>query len=260
MRPIQLTARDGLALHGYLTTAQRPGGQEAADGGHAAWRTVRYPGRLGVRRRSAVARAARAMPCCRSTSAVRAVTAGLRVRPARSEWGGKMQDDLTDATRWAVAQGIADPKRICIYGGSYGGYASLMGVGQGAALCTSARWAMSASTTCRRMQTDGEAQRRWLRKRPGCNDWVGKPRNAGGGFAEPPRRPDQGAGVPCRGRRGRARSHRAQRDDGEGAEQVPAFRWKRCTTRPKATASTPTSTAGEYYTRLLGFLTRNIGG
>ncbi|HEX7130304.1 MAG TPA: prolyl oligopeptidase family serine peptidase, partial [Rhodanobacteraceae bacterium] len=41
--------------------------------------------------------------------------------------GGKMQDDVTDATRWAIAQGIADPNRICIYGGSYGGYAALEG-------------------------------------------------------------------------------------------------------------------------------------
>jgi dipeptidyl aminopeptidase/acylaminoacyl peptidase len=44
------------------------------------------------------------------------------------EWGGKMQDDLTDVTRWAVQKGYADPERICIYGGSYGGYAALMGV------------------------------------------------------------------------------------------------------------------------------------
>lgn len=44
------------------------------------------------------------------------------------QWGGAMQDDLTDATRWAIQQGIADPKRICLYGASYGGYASLMGV------------------------------------------------------------------------------------------------------------------------------------
>ena len=43
------------------------------------------------------------------------------------QWGAAMQDDVTDATRWAIAQGIADPKRICIYGGSYGGYAALMG-------------------------------------------------------------------------------------------------------------------------------------
>lgn len=46
----------------------------------------------------------------------------------RRQWGGAMQDDLTDATRWAIAQGHADSKRICIYGGSYGAYAALMGV------------------------------------------------------------------------------------------------------------------------------------
>ncbi len=49
-------------------------------------------------------------------------------RLGRKEWGGKMQDDVTDATRWAIDQGIADADRVCIYGGSYGGYASLMGV------------------------------------------------------------------------------------------------------------------------------------
>lgn len=42
-------------------------------------------------------------------------------------WGLEMQDDLTDATRWAIAQGVADKDRICIYGASYGGYAALMG-------------------------------------------------------------------------------------------------------------------------------------
>jgi dienelactone hydrolase len=44
------------------------------------------------------------------------------------QWGLGMQDDLADGARWAVAQGIADPKRICIVGGSYGGYAAMMGV------------------------------------------------------------------------------------------------------------------------------------
>ena len=43
------------------------------------------------------------------------------------QWGGKMQDDVTDATHWAVAQGVADPHRICIFGASYGGYAALEG-------------------------------------------------------------------------------------------------------------------------------------
>jgi dipeptidyl aminopeptidase/acylaminoacyl peptidase len=43
------------------------------------------------------------------------------------EWGGRMQDDLTAATHWAIDQHIADPSKICIYGASYGGYAALMG-------------------------------------------------------------------------------------------------------------------------------------
>lgn len=50
------------------------------------------------------------------------------------EWGGHMQDDVTDATRWATAQGIADPKRICIYGASYGAYAAMMALAREPAL------------------------------------------------------------------------------------------------------------------------------
>ncbi|MEM8816305.1 MAG: S9 family peptidase [Pseudomonadota bacterium] len=42
-------------------------------------------------------------------------------------WGLQMQDDVTDATQWLIDNGIADPQRICIVGGSYGGYAALMG-------------------------------------------------------------------------------------------------------------------------------------
>lgn len=44
------------------------------------------------------------------------------------EWAGKMHTDLLDAKAWAVDQGYADPARICIYGGSYGGYATLVGL------------------------------------------------------------------------------------------------------------------------------------
>ncbi|KGQ19443.1 Prolyl oligopeptidase family protein [Lysobacter dokdonensis DS-58] len=43
------------------------------------------------------------------------------------QWGRAMQDDVTDATKWAIGQGIADGKRVCLYGASYGGYAALMG-------------------------------------------------------------------------------------------------------------------------------------
>lgn len=44
------------------------------------------------------------------------------------EWGKKMQDDITDGAKWLIAEGIADPKRIGIYGASYGGYATLAGL------------------------------------------------------------------------------------------------------------------------------------
>jgi dipeptidyl aminopeptidase/acylaminoacyl peptidase len=43
------------------------------------------------------------------------------------EWAGKMHDDLIDAVQWAVKEGYADPKRVAIFGGSYGGYAALVG-------------------------------------------------------------------------------------------------------------------------------------
>lgn len=44
------------------------------------------------------------------------------------QWGLKMQDDITDGVKWLIEQGIANPKRIAIYGGSYGGYATLAGL------------------------------------------------------------------------------------------------------------------------------------
>jgi dipeptidyl aminopeptidase/acylaminoacyl peptidase len=44
------------------------------------------------------------------------------------QWGGTMQDDITDGVNWIIQQGIADPKRVGIYGGSYGGYAVLEGL------------------------------------------------------------------------------------------------------------------------------------
>ena len=50
------------------------------------------------------------------------------VNAANLEWAGKMHDDLIDAVDWAIAHGIADPARVAIMGGSYGGYAALVGL------------------------------------------------------------------------------------------------------------------------------------
>lgn len=50
------------------------------------------------------------------------------INAGNMEWGGKMHDDLVDAVDWAISRGIADPARVAIMGGSYGGYAALVGL------------------------------------------------------------------------------------------------------------------------------------
>jgi dipeptidyl aminopeptidase/acylaminoacyl peptidase len=50
------------------------------------------------------------------------------VKAAIGEFAGKMHDDLIDAVEWAIKEGYADPARVAIFGGSYGGYATLVGV------------------------------------------------------------------------------------------------------------------------------------
>jgi acetyl esterase/lipase len=58
---------------------------------------------------------------------------GLKhLRAGFKQWGLSMQDDLADAARWAIDQGIADPQRICIMGASYGGYATMLALAKDA--------------------------------------------------------------------------------------------------------------------------------
>ena len=125
MEPFTFTARDGLTIHGYATFppgAPRTGlpmvllvhgGPWARDSwafdAEAQWLANRGYLAVQVNFRG-------------STGYGKAfVNAGNR------EWGGKMQDDLTDAVGYVLGQGWADPARVAIFGGSYGGYASLAG-------------------------------------------------------------------------------------------------------------------------------------
>ncbi|MEH2390509.1 MAG: S9 family peptidase [Nostoc sp.] len=126
MQPISYEARDGLTIHSYLTTPvgiptqNLPtvllvhGGPWARDvwgfSPTAQWLANRGYAVLQVNFRG-------------STGYGKAfLNAGNR------EWAGTMHDDLIDSVNWLVEQGISDPQKIAIMGGSYGGYATLVGL------------------------------------------------------------------------------------------------------------------------------------
>jgi dipeptidyl aminopeptidase/acylaminoacyl peptidase len=127
MRPVTYTARDGMKIHGYLTLPKGLGEKNLPvvmyiHGGPWArdqWGYEPYVQFLANRGYAVMQVNFRA-----STGyGKRYLNAGNR------EWGtGAMQHDVTDAVQWLIAKGIADPKRVGIFGGSYGGYATLAGV------------------------------------------------------------------------------------------------------------------------------------
>ncbi len=126
MRPVEFEARDGLKLRGYL--ALPPGQVGPAPmvlmphgGPHGPrdhWRYDQYVQVLAVNGYAVLQVNYRG-------------SGGYGTRFERigyGEWAGAMQDDLTDATRWAIETGITEAGRVCIHGWSYGGYAALMSV------------------------------------------------------------------------------------------------------------------------------------
>ncbi len=126
MKPIQFTSRDGLTIHGYLTLPKgkdpknlpvivnphggpwhrdtwgyNPEVQFLANRGYAIFQ-LNFRGSIGYGRAFWEA--------------------------SFKQWGLTMQDDVSDGVQWLIAQGIADAKRVAIYGGSYGGYCTLAGM------------------------------------------------------------------------------------------------------------------------------------
>jgi dipeptidyl aminopeptidase/acylaminoacyl peptidase len=125
MEPFSFTARDGLTVHGYATFppgSDRSGLPTVIDVHGGPWARDAW----GFNP-EAQWLANRGYLCVQvnyrgSTGYGKAfVNAGDR------EWGGRMQDDLTDAVAFVTGRGWADAKRVAIYGGSYGGYAALAG-------------------------------------------------------------------------------------------------------------------------------------
>jgi dipeptidyl aminopeptidase/acylaminoacyl peptidase len=126
MKPVSFTSRDGLTIHGYLSL---PVGVEAKNlpavvlihGG--PWSRDRWgfnpePQWL----------ANRGYACLQINFRGSTGYGKKFVNAGDREWGGKVQNDITDGTKWLIEEGIADPDRVAIYGGSFGGYATLCGV------------------------------------------------------------------------------------------------------------------------------------
>lgn len=125
VKPIAFKAADGTALTGYLTLPQ---GKAAKDlplivfphGGPAARDTLGFDW-------WAQAMAAQGYAVLQVNFRGSDGLGRKHLEAGYGEWGRKMQTDLSDGVRWVVGQGMADAKRVCIVGASYGGYAALAG-------------------------------------------------------------------------------------------------------------------------------------
>jgi dipeptidyl aminopeptidase/acylaminoacyl peptidase len=126
MQPIQYQSRDGWTIHGYLTL---PKGVEAKNlpvvvnphGG--PWARDSWTFNPEVQFLANRGYAVLQMNFRGSTGFGRAFW-----EASFKQWGLSMQDDITDGVNWLIEQGIADANRVAIYGGSYGGYATLAGI------------------------------------------------------------------------------------------------------------------------------------
>lgn len=127
-RPVRFAARDGLQIEGFLTLPR-----DWPAGAAGPMVVMPHGGPIGVFDRWGFDPEVQLL-ASRGYAVFRvnfrgSGNYGRAFREAgHRQWGRKMQDDLTDATRWAIAEGVAAPGRICLYGASYGAYAAMMGL------------------------------------------------------------------------------------------------------------------------------------
>lgn len=126
MKPVRYKSSDGLEIPAYLTIPKGSSGKNmpavlfihGGPWGRDSWGFSSYAQFLANRGYVVL------QPNFRASTGY-----GKKfLNAGNNEWGQKMQDDITWGKKWLVEQGIADPKRVAIMGGSYGGYAALAGV------------------------------------------------------------------------------------------------------------------------------------
>ncbi len=126
VQPIVFTARDGLKIHGYLTLPPQvtPENIPVIVNPHGGpWHRDNWGYNPEIQLMASRGYAVLQINFRGSTGYGRKFW-----EASFKQWGQSMQDDITDGVHWLIKEGIADPKRIAIYGGSYGGYATLAGV------------------------------------------------------------------------------------------------------------------------------------
>jgi dipeptidyl aminopeptidase/acylaminoacyl peptidase len=127
MRPVTIPARDGVVLRGYLTIPKN------TSGGNLPLILHPHGGPYGLRDSWGFDRIVQFL-ASRGYAVLQVNYRGSGGYGKRfmdiawQQWGLSMQDDLTDAVEWAIDTGVADPDRVCIFGASYGGYATMAGI------------------------------------------------------------------------------------------------------------------------------------
>ncbi len=254
-RLVNFRARDGMQLHGYLTEPLTPanGPRPMVLLPHGGPFTVFDQWRFDddAQLLAAAGYAVLRVNYRGSGNYGRAFTdAGSR------EWGARMQDDLADATQWAIKEGVADRERICIYGASYGGYAALMGAARDPDLyrCAAGYVGVYDLELMHRDTSQGSGSgRTW------AADWLGDRRELG---ARSPVNLADRIKVPVFLAAG-GRDERAPIEHSKRMERA----LKRAGV-PVETLYYPNEGHGfytephrrEYYARLLGFLGQHLGG
>lgn len=254
-QPVAFKARDGLVINGFLTLPP-------AGGRNLPTVVMPHGGPFGIFDQWAFD-ADSQMLAAAGYAVLRVNYRGsgnygraFRQAGAR-QWGAKMQDDITDATRWLIAEGHADPRRICLFGASYGGYATLMGVAREPDLYRCAAGYVGVYDLPM-MHTRGDIQQRGSGETY-LNEWIGP--TAGLGGVSPNRIADR-IKVPVFLAAG-------------GEDERAPIEHSRLMERALVAAGVPVETLyypreghGFYvpanriafYTQLLAFLNRHIGG